>query len=128
MRKLQLTVAVFLVIACAPAVAAAQGGLTVDPSLAKTGKSLFTSRGCNACHAFGKKLAGPDLVGATERRDLGWLRQWLKTTDQMLESDSIAQAMLAEFQGVKMPNLKLSDQEVEALIHYMQQESEKRKK
>jgi cytochrome c1 len=46
----------------------------------------------------------------------------------MLESDSIAQAMLAEFQNVKMPNLKLSDAEVEALIHYMQQESEKKKK
>lgn len=127
-RTLKLTLSMIAAIVIAPAVAAAQGGLTVDPSLAKTGKSLFTSRGCNACHAFGKKLAGPDLVGATERRDLGWLRRWLKTTDQMLESDSIAQAMLTEFQGVKMPNLKLSDQEVEALIHYMQQESEKKKK
>jgi len=127
-RTLRLTLTLFVTIALAPAVAAAQGSVTVDPSLAKTGKSLFTSRGCNACHAFGKKLAGPDLVGATERRDLAWLRRWLKSTDEMLESDSIAQALLVEFQNVKMPNLKLSDQEVEALIHYMQQESQKKKK
>jgi protein SCO1/2 len=128
MRSFILTLAVSSAIALTPAIGAAQGGVTVDPSLAKTGKGLFTSRGCNACHAIGKKLAGPDLVGATERRDVGWLRRWLKETDTMLESDSIAQAMLAEFQNVKMPNLKLSDAEVEALIHYMQQESEKKKK
>jgi cytochrome c5 len=35
--------------------------------------------------------------------------------------------MLVEFQNVKMPNLRLSDDEVEALIHYMQQETDKRK-
>jgi hypothetical protein len=45
----------------------------------------------------------------------------------MLASDSIAQAMLAEYQNVKMPNLRLSDEEVEALIHYMQQETDKKK-
>jgi protein SCO1/2 len=123
---LKLTLAIVAIV-LVPAVAAAQGGITVDQNLAKRGKTLFTNRGCNACHAFGKKLAGPDLVGATERRDLEWLRRWLKSTDTMLESDSIAQAMLVEFKNVKMPNLKLSDEEVEALIHYMQQESQKKK-
>lgn len=127
MRTFKLTLAVFAALAIAPAAAAAQGGMTVDAALAKRGKTLFTSRGCNACHAFGKKLAGPDLVGATERRSQDWLRRWLKNTDEMLASDSLAQAMLAEYQGVKMPNLKLSDADVDALLHYMQQESDKKK-
>ena len=126
-RMLTLSLAVCAAIALAPA-AAAQSSITVDAALAKQGKTLFTNRGCNACHAFGKKLAGPDLVGATERRSQDWLRRWLKTTDEMLQTDSIAQAMLVEFQNVKMPNLKLSDAEVEALLHYMQQESDKKKK
>jgi hypothetical protein len=33
--------------------------------------------------------------------------------------------MLAEAKGVKMPNEKLQDQEIEALIHYKAQESAK---
>jgi protein SCO1 len=124
----RLAFAVLVAIAIAPAAGAAQSSGTVDADLAKRGKTLFTNRGCNACHAFGKKLAGPDLVGATQRRDGAWLRRWLKNTDEMLESDSIARGLLAEFQNVKMPNLKLSDAEVEALIHYMQQETDKKKK
>jgi hypothetical protein len=46
----------------------------------------------------------------------------------MLETDSIAKAMLAEFQNVKMPNMKLTDADVDALVHYMRQESGKKKK
>lgn len=127
-RTVKLALAIFATLAIAPAAVVAQGSsITVDENQAKRGKSLFTSRGCNACHAFGKKLAGPDLVGATERRSQDWLRRWLKNTDEMLESDSIAQAMLAEYQNVKMPNLKLSDADVDALLHYMQQESDKKK-
>jgi protein SCO1/2 len=100
----------------------------VDANLAKRGKALFANRGCGGCHTFGKKLAGPDLVGTTERRDKEWLRNWLKNPDQMLMSDSIAKGMLAEFQNVKMPNMKLTDADVDALVHYMQQESDKKKK
>jgi protein SCO1/2 len=67
-------------------------------------------------------------VGATERRDADWMRRWLKSPDTMLETDSIAKAMLAEFQNVKMPNMKLTDADVDALVHYMRQESGKKKK
>lgn len=127
-RTLTLTFAAIAALVIGfPAAAAAQGSMAVDANLAKKGKTLFTNRGCNACHAFGKRLAGPDLVGAVGRRDPAWMRRWLKTTDEMLASDSIAKAMLVEFQNVKMPNLRLSDDEVEALIHYMQQETDKRK-
>jgi protein SCO1/2 len=110
-----------------PAAAAAQSRLTVDANLAKSGKTLFTKRGCNACHILGKRLAGPDLLGVNERRDHDWLRRWLKSPDEMLASDSLAQALLAEYKNVKMPNLKLSEVEVEALLHYLQQESDKKK-
>jgi protein SCO1/2 len=106
-------------------VAQAQG-VTVDANLAKKGKSIFVNRGCSTCHSIGKGvLAGPDLAGVTTRRDLAWLKSWLKDPAAMLASDSIAQAMLAEAKGVKMPNVKLQDQEIEALIHYMAQESAK---
>lgn len=108
----------------APTSGAAQsGGLTVDAALAQRGQSLYRNRGCEACHTIGKgKRAGPDLQGVTTRRDLDWLRRWLKNTNEMLQSDSTAQAMLAEYNGVRMPGQKLSDQDVDALIHYMARE------
>ena len=46
----------------------------------------------------------------------------------MLATDSTAKALLAEFQNIKMPNMKLTDADVDALVHYIQQESDKKKK
>ena len=110
------------------AVAQAQGNvITVDPALAQRGKSLFQSRGCTGCHAFGKKVSGPDLVGATERRSTGWLKSWLKDPTAMYDSDSTAKQLLADAHGIKMPNLHLSDADIDALINYLAQETEKKK-
>ena len=93
----------------------------------RRGKTLFTNRGCTACHTIGKgKSSGPDLLGVTERRTPEWLKQWIKAPESMLGSDSIANALLAEYKGVKMPNLHLSDADVDALISYLAQESQKK--
>jgi protein SCO1/2 len=105
----------------------AQAALTIDEALAKKGKSTYQNKGCTACHALGKKAAGPDLIGVTERRELDWLTSFLKDTAAMLESDPIAIEMLKEYKGAKMPNMRLSDQEVEALIHYLAQETAKKR-
>lgn len=126
-QTFKLSLAAFAVIVIGfPAFAAAQGNMTVDPTLAKRGKSLYTNRGCGGCHAFGKKLSGPDLIGVLQRRDHAWLRRWLLDTDGMLASDSLAQALMAQSNNVKMPNMKLKDADVDALLHYIQQETDKR--
>jgi mono/diheme cytochrome c family protein len=105
-------------------VAAASNCLQPDAAMAKRGASLFNSRGCVGCHTVGKgKRAGPDLAGITERRDLAWLRRWLKNPTVMFETDSLAKALLAQYNNTRMPNLRLKDDEVEALLHYVAQES-----
>lgn len=84
------------------------------------GEALFTAKGCNACHTIGGgDLVGPDLAGVTERRTEEWLTKWLTAPDQMLASDPDAQAMLAQYNNVPMPNLGLTPDEVAALIAYM---------
>jgi mono/diheme cytochrome c family protein len=109
--------------------AKASGSYGSDEAAVKKGKSLFTARGCFGCHTIGKgKSAGPDLAGVTERREVAWLQHWLKAPDEMLGSDPIAQEMLKEYKNVKMPNMKLKDDEIEALMHYMAAESQKVKK
>ena len=107
---------------------AQQKSMTVDPALAKQGKSLFQKKGCNGCYTIGKgRMAGPDLMGVTNRRTGEWLKRWIKAPDLMYDSDSIAKALIADFaQLAKMPNLHLSDAEVDALVNYLAQESQKK--
>ena len=107
-------------------VAAQQATVQVDAAVAKRGQSLFQNRGCVGCHSIGKgKRSGPDLAGVTQRRELDWLRRWLKNPTPMFETDSIAKALLAQFNNTRMPNLRLKDDEIEAILQYVQQESDK---
>jgi cytochrome c551/c552 len=109
-----------------PATTAAQGSaFAVDEALATRGKAVWNKNGCSGCHGIGKKMAGPDLANISERRSQEWLHQWMKNTKQMLESDSIAKALLAEWKGMKMPQFKLTDEDVDALLHYIAKESQK---
>ena len=105
---------------------AQQAPLQVDAAAAKRGQSLFQNRGCIGCHSIGKgKRSGPDLAGVTQRRSLEWLRRWLANPTSMFDTDSTAKALLAEFNNTRMPNLRLKPEEVDALLQYIQQESDK---
>lgn len=102
---------------------------TVDPALAKEGMKVFKGKACNGCHSIGKgKLAGPDLAGVTTRRTNDWLKAWLKDPKGLVATDETAQAMVKEFNNTMMPDFKLKDPEIEAVIHYMASESAKVKK
>lgn len=130
MRWQPLIVAAAMTFALPAALAAQTGatGLAIEANQAKKGQGLWNSRGCTGCHTVGGgKRSGPDLAGVLERRDLGWLRRWLKNPTEMLESDSLAKAMLAEYNNTKMPNMRLKDEDIEALLHFIGQETERRR-
>ena len=60
----------------------------------------------------------------TQRRKGDWLARWIKSPDLMLAAkDPIVTAQLAQFRKLPMPNLKLSDGDVAALIAFIDQES-----
>jgi mono/diheme cytochrome c family protein len=112
-------------VAVALAVAPRQSAAQADK--ATVGKTLFQRRGCAGCHGIGKKgkMAGPDLGGVSQRRSNAWLKSWLKSPDTMIFSDSTAKALYEQYNKTKMPNMKLSDEEIEALIAYIDQQSAK---
>lgn len=73
-------------------------------------------RKCASCHTVGKgQRVGPDLKDALERRDRGWVERFVKAPSTMLDSDTIARQLVAQFAGVRMPDLGLSDAEVVSL-------------
>jgi mono/diheme cytochrome c family protein len=102
---------------------------TLDEGLAKKGKALFAARACSGCHTIGKgRMAGPDLAHVNDRHSQEWLKAWLKDPPKMIETDPDAQALVKQYNNVKMPNMKLTDDEVVALIHHIAKESLKVKK
>jgi len=109
-----------------PVSGAMLGGKPVDAALAQRGAEVYRSKGCYTCHAIGGKNAGPDLMNIMDRRDHAWLRAWLLNTDSMISSsDPQTEAMLKEYKKVKMPTMKLNSADVDALFHYMAQESKR---
>lgn len=84
------------------------------------GADLYQSR-CDGCHSLGTDDGlGPGLAGVTGKRDRAWLKRWLKAPDRMLaDKDPVAMRLFVEYNRVPMPNLRLDDSDVEALITYM---------
>jgi protein SCO1/2 len=64
---------------------------------------------------------GPDLAGVTQQRERAWLERWLAAPDKVLaEGDPLALALLARYKNIPMPNLHLSEQDVAALLAYLE--------
>jgi cbb3-type cytochrome oxidase cytochrome c subunit len=100
----------------------------VNADLVGAGESVYTNRGCFMCHRIGEgRAAGPDLFGVTERRTIDWLTNFLKNTSEMLDSDPIAHALLEEFKFQRMPQIAMTDRDIEALIHYLQHATNRRR-
>ncbi|MDH4870262.1 SCO family protein [Pseudomonas sp. BN515] len=96
-----------------------------------SGEQVFRTR-CSACHTLGPqdgelgdlRSVGPDLLGVTRQRDRQWLARWLKEPDRMLaEQDPLATSLFRQFNQVAMPNLQLGEQDIQALMQYMDDET-----
>ncbi len=86
----------------------------------RPGEDTFQTR-CMACHTIGQgDKSGPDLLNVVSNRDRAWLARWIKEPDVMLkEKDPLAMALYEKYNKVMMPNLFLSDEEVNDLIDYI---------
>jgi protein SCO1/2 len=76
---------------------------------------------CSSCHSLGTESGlGPGLYGVTMQRDRAWLKRWIKEPNKMLaEKDPIAIDLYNRYNKVLMPNLRLTDNDAEALIDYL---------
>jgi protein SCO1/2 len=91
-----------------------------EAPLLSAGAFLFKTR-CESCHTLGGgETLGPDLLGVTTRRDPAWLARWIREPDRMIEEgDPLALKLYREYRELAMPNLRLEDSEVKALVEYL---------
>jgi cytochrome c551/c552 len=93
---------------------------TLDQKLADGGKTIYDMK-CAACHKLSaEKLVGPGWKGVTERRKPEWIMNFVTNTEEMLNKDTSAQAML-EICMVKMPNQNLSDDDARKVLEFMRE-------
>lgn len=91
---------------------------TLDPKMADGGKKVYDLK-CSACHKLTKeKLVGPGWEGVTGRRKAEWVMNFVTNTDEMINKDPAAVAMLEECL-VRMPNQSLSDDDARNVYEFM---------
>ena len=102
---------------------AAAGSSTEDIA---TGGSIFQKK-CVGCHTIGDgSLLGPDLGNVHRRREHAWLVRWLKDSETMVETDPEARKLVAARGQSRMKSLRLSDQEAQQVLAYIEIESAKK--
>jgi cytochrome c len=91
-----------------------------DPKLVAGGKNVYELK-CSACHKLtGEKLVGPGWLGVTQRRRPEWIMNFVTNTDEMIDKDPHAQALL-QICMVRMPNQHLSDDDARDVLEFMRQ-------
>lgn len=90
----------------------------LDQKMIAKGKTTYDVK-CGACHKLSdEKLVGPGWKGVTDRRTPEWIMNFITNTDEMIDKDPAAQAML-ETCMVRMPNQHLKDDEARELLEFM---------
>jgi protein SCO1 len=85
------------------------------------GQYLF-GRDCFACHTIGHGDGiGPDLLGVTRKRDRKWLVRIIQKPNELInEKDPLATALLKKYNNLAMPNIAVSDAEIDFLFGYIE--------
>jgi len=95
---------------------AAEG--SIDESKAALGEKLFQTKGCSACHAFGKRVSCPDLDGVTTCRTAKWIQSQILHPEVMTKQDPTARQLFAQF-SLQMPNQGLTPDEAAQVLEFL---------
>jgi hypothetical protein len=90
----------------------------LDKSMVAMGQEVHSVK-CSPCHKLtDEKLVGPGWKGVTNRRTPEWVMNFVTNTDEMIDNDPTAQALL-DVCMVRMPNQHLTDNEARAAFEFM---------
>lgn len=97
--------------------------VTVVSAQADEGSTVFAAK-CAACHTIGKgKTVGPDLKGITTTVDAGFLHKWVASPSALIKAGDPTATKLVKDYPMQMPDLGLSDSDVDAVLAYIAAQS-----
>jgi mono/diheme cytochrome c family protein len=87
---------------------------------AQDGKALFNSK-CASCHAFGKVLIGPDLIGVLDRWDgnTEHLKTWVKNWRDAVKAGYPQAIAVQNFSPSEMTPFDIPEAEIDAIVKYV---------
>lgn len=90
----------------------------LDVAMAEKGQKIYELK-CSSCHKLtNERLVGPGWKDVTKRQTPTWIMNFVTNTDEMIDKDPNAQAML-EICMVRMPNQGLSDDDAREILEFM---------
>lgn len=90
----------------------------LDGKMAEEGDKIYELK-CSSCHKLSdERLVGPGWKGVTHRHKPAWILNFVTNTDEMIDKDPKAQAML-EICMVRMPNQNLTDDQARDVLEFM---------
>lgn len=90
----------------------------INSELAATGEAKYNAI-CTACHMAEQRMIGPALKGVYERRSPAWVMNMIANPNGMLKEDSVAKALLKEYNNAIMLNQNLTEDETRAVAEYL---------
>ena len=96
-----------------------------DESVVKNGESLFKGN-CTVCHAIDEVIIGPALRDIHERRNQEWIYAFIKNSQKVIKSgDEYAVELYNQYNKTLMTSFDFSDEELNAILTYIKDESSK---
>ena len=96
-----------------------------DESVVKNGESLFKGN-CTVCHAIDEVVIGPALRDVHERRNQEWIYAFIKNSQKVIKSgDEYAVELYNQYNKTLMTSFDFSDEELDAILTYIKDESSK---
>lgn len=95
------------------------------PFLWASGNDLFVKH-CASCHTVGGgRLVGSDLKGVLLKYPEAWLVEYIKSAQAMIKKKDPKTLVLQTEYGLVMPDMDLSNDEIRAILAFIQEEETK---
>jgi len=104
---------------------AQEAAVSTDEAAIASGETLFKEN-CMSCHRVHEKLIGPALKEIYNRRDLDWIKAFVKNSQSVIASgDPYAVNLYNEYNQTVMTSFAFEDVEIESIVAYIKAETDK---
>jgi len=89
----------------------------IDMGMARLGEVIYQQM-CITCHKPDKDFIGPAPKGILGRRSAEWIMNMILNPEEMILKDSIAAALLIQYNGAPMADQNLSEEQARQVLEY----------